>query len=152
MLDTIGGRTVKSLASESGHAAGCGQTGKAILYGALTVGDIALEAFTWSRAGALKGALKGTKAAGTEFSHWIPTRMGGPRAWWNGRVVSEAEHALNDDFRWQFLPREAKTALKPLKDRYFPLRQQLNRLPEWPRLLIFAGGTAVINSGRGGCP
>src|SRR4051794_2112691 len=97
----------------------------------------------WGRMGALKGALKGVKEAGTEFSHWIPARLGGPRAWWNGQAVSVAEHAITDSFRYRFMPVAFKDAVKGA---WNPVRQQLNRLPQVARFGIFAPGTASINS------
>ena len=133
---------MKTLSTASGSAYGCGNYGAAIFYGTLTLGDIALEAYTWGRLGALSGPLKGIKAEGTEFSHWVPTRFGGPRAWWNGQVVSVEEHALTDDLRWQFMSR----AWKETAHQHGLLRQQLNRLPQWGRFGIFSGGTQVINS------
>ena len=144
LLDTIGGRTVKALATRSGEEDGCGNTGAALWYGALTLGDIALEAYTWGRLGALSGPLKGIKAEGTEFSHWFPARMGGPRIWWNGQVVSVEEHALTDDFRRRFMA----AAWKKGAAEYGLLRQQLNRLPQWARFAGFSQGGQIINSGQ----
>ncbi len=43
-------------------------------------------------AGGLKAA--GVKGTGTEFSHWIPNRMGGPHSVWNGNYVPTSTHAL----------------------------------------------------------
>lgn len=55
---------------------------------------------------ALGGAL-GAEAAeanagkkGFEFSHWLPTRMGGPRSIYNGNYVSQKFHYLTDAFRY----------------------------------------------------
>lgn len=41
-----------------------------------------------------------TDEAGFEFSHWIPTRMGGSRSIFNGNYVSEESHYLTDPFRY----------------------------------------------------
>jgi RHS repeat-associated protein len=67
----------------------------------------------------------GTKAAGKEFSHWIPNRMGGPRSLWNGNYVSTAEHALSDPYRYRFMPRAWKEA-NPMPNQVL---QQWNRIP-----------------------
>ncbi|MBK9693753.1 MAG: hypothetical protein IPO73_19070 [Gemmatimonadetes bacterium] len=77
----------------------------------------------------------GFKKAGVEFSHWIPDRLGGPRSLWNGNVVSVAEHALSDPYRYRFMARAWK-ALNPLPN---ALIRQWRRLPAW-----------VPGAGRGG--
>jgi hypothetical protein len=80
---------------------------------------------------ALGGAM-GAEAAeanageqGFEFSHWIPDRMGGPRILENGNWISIAEHAVNDPFRYRFMPAAWK-ALNPMNPAWL---QQLNRIP-----------------------
>jgi len=62
---------------------------------------------------------------GFEFSHWIPNRMGGPRILENGNWTSIAEHALNDPFRYKFMPAAWK-ALNPINPAWL---QQFNRIP-----------------------
>lgn len=37
---------------------------------------------------------------GFEFSHWLPTRMGGPRSIYSGNYVSQKFHYLTDAFRY----------------------------------------------------
>ncbi len=37
---------------------------------------------------------------GYEFSHWIPSRFGGPRSPWNGNYVSQELHYLTDPYRF----------------------------------------------------
>jgi len=78
----------------------------------------------WRAAGANAGR------TGYEFSHWIPTRLGGPRSLWNGNYVSQEFHYLTDPFRypsgWQNFGDKLPAAL-----------QQLLRLP-W----VYAGGAA----------
>ena len=74
-------------------------------------------------AGGLRAA--GTRGAGKEFSHWIPNRMGGPRALWNGNYVTKEVHALSDPYRYRFMPRTWKAA-NPMPNR---LSQQWTRLP-----------------------
>ncbi|MEO8218803.1 MAG: RHS repeat-associated core domain-containing protein [Acidobacteriota bacterium] len=110
-------------------------------------------------AGGLRAA--GAKAAGKEFSHWIPGRalknapgwvsqgVGLSRA--NGNYVSAAEHALNDPFRYRFMPRAWKGA-NPING---ALARQLNRIPN---ALIgtgagaaYGGTSAATNGGGCGC-
>lgn len=62
---------------------------------------------------------------GFEFSHWIPDRMGGPRILENGNWTTIAEHAVNDPFRYRFMPTAWK-ALSPMNPAWL---QQLNRIP-----------------------
>jgi hypothetical protein len=70
-------------------------------------------------AGGWKAA--GQKALGKEFSHWIPDRVlkqsGSDflrntfgRSRLNGNYVTAAEHALNDPYRYQLMPRAWKEA------------------------------------------
>lgn len=61
-------------------------------------------------ASAATGLAGGVRAAGTagvgkEFSHWFPTRLGGPRSIWNGNYVSIETHALSDPHRFKFMPK-----------------------------------------------
>ncbi len=107
-------------------------------------------------AGGLRAA--GSKAAGKEFSHWIPNRLlkntpdfvrngfGLSRA--NGNYVTAAEHALNDPFRYRFMPAAWKTA-NPINS---PLVRQFNRLP---KALVGTGAGAAVggaaSAGGGGC-
>ena len=83
----------------------------------------------YSIATGLIGGLRaaGTRAAGKEFSHWIPKRMGGPRSIWNGNYVTPAEHALSDPYRYRFMPRTWKSE-NPLPNVF---KRQWNRLPKW---------------------
>ncbi|MBF0526406.1 MAG: RHS repeat-associated core domain-containing protein [Deltaproteobacteria bacterium] len=90
-------------------------------------------------AGGLEAA--GTKAAGKEFSHWIPKRMGGPRSILNGNYVTAEEHALSDTYRYRFMPRDWKEA-NPLLN---PLTQQWNRIPN-----VYKGGAAGAGYGAAG--
>jgi RHS repeat-associated protein len=71
-------------------------------------------------AGGIKAA--GAKAAGKEFSHWIPNRMGGPRSIWNGNYVSPARHYKHDPFRYP-------PGWRDLGPKWNPALQQLDRIP-----------------------
>jgi RHS repeat-associated protein len=71
-------------------------------------------------AGGIKAA--GAKAAGKEFSHWIPNRMGGPRSIWNGNYVSPARHYKHDPFRYP-------SGWRDLGPKWNPALQQLDRIP-----------------------
>jgi RHS repeat-associated protein len=99
--------------------------------------------FVASLATGLVGGLEaaGAKGAGMEFSHWIPTRMGGPRSLWNGNFVTTATHALSDPFRYRFMPRAWK-ALNPMPA---VLEQQWVRIPN-----VYKGGAAGAAYGGGG--
>jgi len=65
-----------------------------------------------------------------EFSHWIPTRMGGPRTIWNGNYVSLARHYYHDPHR--FPP-----GWRQLGKKWPFLLQQIDRVPK-----IYKGGAA----------
>jgi RHS repeat-associated protein len=99
-------------------------------------------------AGGLRAA--GSKAAGKEFSHWIPGRalkdapsvirdgFGLSRA--NGNYVSAVEHALNDPYRYRFMPAAWKNA-NPINS---PLVRQINR---FPKAVAGTGAGAAIGGG-----
>jgi RHS repeat-associated protein len=81
--------------------------------------------------GAAAGAkAAGTKMAGREFSHWIPTRMGGPRSVFNGNYVTAARHYLHDPFRYP-------AGWRALGDKLPAALQQLDRVPN-----VFKGTAA----------
>jgi RHS repeat-associated protein len=119
-------------------------------YTAGTVAGIALTTAIGGAAGA-EAAEAQAGEKGAEFSHWIPNRWGGPRSLWNGNYVSEAEHALNDPFRYRFMD-PAWKALNPMNPAW---EQQWNRIP----LLLkgagagaAAGGASTAMNGRkSGC-
>jgi len=98
--------------------------------GAYSVGQWAGVA--WSVAfGSTAGATAaGTRGAGREFSHWIPTRMGGPRSVFNGNYVSAARHYLHDPFRYP-------PGWRALGDKWPAALQQLDRVPN-----VFKGTAA----------
>jgi RHS repeat-associated protein len=77
----------------------------------------------------------GIKRAGTEFSHWIPRRKGGPRSVWNGNYVSPQRHYYNDPFRyppgWRDLGEKLPAPL-----------QQFDRIPDMYK-------TAAASTGLG---
>jgi hypothetical protein len=125
-LSVIGADSVKSLATKSGRASGCGHQRVAIAYGAATVGVIALEALGVGRMGQMLG---GTRATGLEFSHSLARSRGGPRAWWNGSMVTPWIHAMSDIDR--FLPGMG------MADKTWSLgRQLLNLIPAWMQGLL----------------
>lgn len=100
-------------------------------------------------AGGGAGFLKsGIKRAGTEFSHFIPKRLGGPRTWANGNFVSATRHYKHDPYRR--LSRAAEQAAGP---KYPPGLAQLDRVPD--AFKGAAGGAAygtASMSWSGGCP
>lgn len=95
------------------------------------------------------------------WSHWIPARWSGPNgmpalgglrlptwitgAWWNGKFVTVANHALNDPSRFRFMSAAWK-ALNPINPAWL---RQLNRLPPVPGALLGLGWGAGMQSG---CP
>ncbi len=160
LLDTIGGSTVKNLATKSGDSAGAGRTGEAFAYGAATVGVIALEAFTWGRTGSMFGASsKGSLTAGTEYSHFIgnATRKKLPiwqsifsdgNTLFNGKVVNIYDHAMSDAYKFNFIPKGLKEVwrLKGITKPWGAARSYLNRSPEWLRFLTFIPGVNSIDN------
>jgi hypothetical protein len=139
-------KEVKDFATKAGTASGCGNTGAALGYGAATVGLIGLEAVSFGRVGQMLG---GTRAAGLEFSHSIPTRMGGPRTWWNGSMVMPEVHAMSDPFRM--------LAGMTGADKWPVWRQMLNRMPAWMQGLVGLGDAELLKLLKGqvdkdGCP
>ena len=96
-------------------------------------------------AGGIEAA--GAKAAGNEFSHFIPNRWGGPRTIWNGNYVTTAEHALSDPYRYQFMPRAWKEA-NPMPGH---IEQMWNRIPNtWKGTAAGAGYGAAGHAASGG--
>lgn len=75
--------------------------------------------------GAIGWRMAGERAAGKEFSHWIPNRWGGVRSKWNGNYVSRDIHALSDPYRYRFMPRTWK-AQNPMPNQAW---QQWTRFP-----------------------
>jgi RHS repeat-associated protein len=84
-------------------------------------------------AGGLKAA--GAKAAGKEFSHWIPNRMGGSRSVLNGNYVTPARHYYHDPFRF---PR----GYRALGDKWPAAVRQLDRIPN-----VYKGAAAGAGYG-----
>ncbi|HXI32501.1 MAG TPA: IPT/TIG domain-containing protein [Gemmatimonadales bacterium] len=126
-------------------------------YTAGEVSGVALSVAIGAGAGA--EAAQGA-ARGMEWSHWIPNRYRTflPEAVidseLNGRYVTTAEHALNDPYRYRFMPRAWKDA-NPINPAWL---RQWNRAPEWVKgaaagAAYGAGSAAAAggNSGCGGC-
>jgi RHS repeat-associated protein len=87
-----------------------------------------------------------------EWSHWIPNRYRSVPQWirdsrLNGNFTTAVDHALNDPFRYRFMPRvwKAANAINPAWLR------QLNRIPNW--LKGSAGGAAwwTVTKTSGDC-
>jgi RHS repeat-associated protein len=93
------------------------------------------ECSTWYRGGEWSGTVLSTaigggaglrsaaKKVGTEFSHWVPVRMGGPRSLWNGNFVTPRVHYLSDPYRYPIGWRAFGPKLNPGL-------QQLVRIPK----------------------
>jgi hypothetical protein len=90
--------------------------------------------------GGLRAA--GQKAAGKEFSHWIPHRLGGPRSIWNGNFVTPARHYLHDPFRY---PR----GWRDLGDKWPAVLQQLDRIPNIFKGTALGGAAAGASAATG---
>jgi RHS repeat-associated protein len=67
---------------------------------AYNAGEWAGVAYGVAAGGAAGWRAAGHKAAGKEFSHWIPSRMGGPRSNWNGNYVTPQRHYYHDPYRY----------------------------------------------------
>ena len=79
--------------------------------------------------GGISGAkAAGSKAAGFEFSHWIPARWGGPRSILNGNYVPKEAHALMDKYRYRFMPEKWKKIHNEMPN---IMIQQYNRFPKF---------------------
>jgi len=94
--------------------------------------------------GVVGGArVAGTRAAGVEFSHWVPARLGGPRTIVNGNYVTPFRHAMHDPYR--FLKGMGKA------DKFNPVLQQLDRTPKVLRGAVLGGTAGAIGASRAGC-
>jgi RHS repeat-associated protein len=87
-------------------------------------------------AGGIKAA--GVKTVSTEFSHWIPARLGGARSIFNGNYVTPVQHYLQDSYRyikgWQ-----------NIGPKWNSIIQQLARIPN-----LYKGTAIGIGWGLGG--
>jgi RHS repeat-associated protein len=93
-------------------------------------------------AGGLRAA--GAKGAGKEFSHWIPTRMGGPRSTWNGNFVSPQRHYYHDPFRY---PR----GWRDFGPKWNPAAQQFDRIPNVYKGAALGAGYGAAGAAMSGC-
>jgi RHS repeat-associated protein len=109
--------------------------------GAYSAGEWSGIGFDIALGGAIGWELAGAKGASKEFSHWIPSRMGGPRSKWNGNFVPPATHALSDPYRYRFMPRAWK-AENPMPGQAW---QQMVRIPN-----VYKGAAAGSAYGAGG--
>jgi RHS repeat-associated protein len=101
------------------------------------------------------GARSLAKTAGKEWSHWIPARYFRPsspsyKPWlpsWlegplNGKYVSPWRHYKQDPFRY---PSE----WRDWGDKWNPLLQQLDRIPDWLTGSLAGGATAAVVTSTG---
>jgi hypothetical protein len=86
----------------------------------------------------------GTKAAGQEFSHWIPARLGGPRSTWNGNYVSPSRHYYQDPYRYP-------SGWQNLGDKWNPALQQLDRIPNVYKGAAGGAGYGSASSASNDC-
>ncbi|RSZ55170.1 RHS repeat protein [Massilia atriviolacea] len=96
-------------------------------------------------AGGVRAA--GTAGVGKEFSHWFPTRMGGPRSIWNGNYVSITTHARSDPYRRQFMPRTWKDANPSMST----AMSQWIRFPNVYKGSMAGTGYGAAGAGMAGC-
>ena len=134
--DTVGLGAPKIARKYIGEALGIGDANDAVQYGSLGyhAGEVlgTIHSTLMNAAGGIKAV--GVKAAGKEFSHWIPERIlkksGSKwavktfgRSKWNGNYVTPQRHFQHDPFRYL---KNYKTL--PFK-RFSPPVQQLDRVP-----------------------
>ena len=67
--------------------------------------------------------------------------MGGPRAWYNGSMVSPLTHAMSDPYR--------NLAGMTAADKWPILRQLLNRLPSWAQGIAGLGARWSLENAMG---
>lgn len=88
------------------------------------------------------GFARGTAGGTREFSHFIPTRLGGSRSIWNGNYVSNWRHYKHDPFRYSKVRGEWRN-WGPKWPHYL---QQLDRIPNVFKGIV--GGHAYGRAGR----
>ena len=96
-------------------------------------------------AGGMRAA--GARGAGKEFSHWIPSRLGGPASIWNGNYVSIATHAVSDPYRYKFMPRVWKAANPPMGT----AMSQWTRFPNVYKGAVTGAAVGSGGAGMAGC-
>jgi RHS repeat-associated protein len=109
-----------------------------------SVGGSAIAGAAFGGAGRLAAGFRG---AGKEFSHFVPTRVGGifkPKSRWNGNYVSPGRHFRHDGFRY------------PKGNKEFGRRiphgpRQFDRLPQAPAGLAAGGAWGAANGGSASC-
>jgi hypothetical protein len=111
---------------------------------AYSAGEWTGVGFGFAAGGAAGWRAGGRKAAGTEFSHWIPNRMGGPRSRWNGNHVSPRRHYYHDPYRYpsgwrNFGPKWPKPA------------QQFDRIPNPYKGAAAGAGAAGASAAGNSC-
>ncbi len=140
LLDTVGGSAVDGTAKRSGTAFGEGRPVAGTAWGVTSGGLIAVNALSFGCMGQMVGGTAG-KAGVREFSHSIPNRLSGPRAWYNGAMVSPRHHALMDPYRHLRGMTKADT---------WPLwRRMINRMPAWAQGVTGLGARASIENAIG---
>lgn len=125
--------------------------------GAYSAGEWTGIAYGFALGGALGLRAAGGRAAGMEFSHWIPSRARHLRIFqnrlgrWilrtgnrlNGNYVTAARHYLHDPFRY---PR----GWRDLGPRFPALIRQFDRLPNVLKGLIAGGAAAGVGASQSG--
>jgi RHS repeat-associated protein len=134
------------------HDVGCASGLDVAWAGAQSGGALASAGFALEGLGA--GLVRATSAAGKEFSHWIPARVGraigGRLGRWiqgrsllNGNYVTAAEHALSDPFRFRFMPAAFKDLHTVMPS---TLWQQWVRLPMLLKAPLASAGWVSVSS------
>jgi RHS repeat-associated protein len=86
----------------------------------------------------------GQKAVGREFSHWLPSRLGGPRTRWNGNYVAPQRHYYHDPYRY---PR----GWRDLGPKWPAPIQQLDRIPNVYKGAAAGGAAAGAGAAANSC-
>lgn len=112
--------------------------------GGYSAGEWAGIGYGFAAGGAAGWRAAGQKAAGKEFSHWIPNRMGGPRSRWNGNYVPPGRHYKHDPYRYP--PRNQRSG-----DKWPGPIQQFDRIPNVYKGGAAGGGAAGASAAGNGC-
>jgi len=106
---------------------------------AYSAGEWAGIAHGVASGGAAGWRAAGQKAAGKEFSHWIPNRMGGPRSNWNGNYVTPQRHYYHDPHRYP-------PGWRDLGPRWPWPARQFDRIPNTYKGAGAGGGAAAASA------
>jgi RHS repeat-associated protein len=115
------------------------------VYGCINWDDALYTGAMSAVGGSLGGAMFGLKQVGKEFSHFIPTRWGGPRSYWNGNYVSPYFHSATDWYRRLAGQKIGGDQLYP------PVIRQILRTPATIAGALAGAGIGLTYRGLCGC-